>query len=478
MTMLVFILALLVSFYLAWLGRKHSNKSDVVLANHKLNKWLIGLSTGATANSGFVVTGAVGLGYIFGFKWLLLPIGWFIGDLVFWHFFPHRLNEHGRKVNASTISSILTEGLDKRSVSIIRKVVALLTIVCLVGYTMAQWVAGQKILAGAFNIHGTTAVIAFACVVVAYTSIGGFRGSVYADTFQALIRILGTSLALLMASYMALKSPEVFSSNLNSIPAELNYFSLLGDLSLFSAVGFTLGYGFASLGFGLGQPQITTRYLAGVSPSETKAAKWIYISYVQYTWFVMTVFGVILRGVMPEIEDPEQGFAVFFQIHFPGVVAGIVLADIFATMASTSNSLLVNMSQTIVNDVTKFTRLKINVDSQLVVLTVTLGAITTCLSLIVDSTVYGLALTSVALLAAGLAPAMIIKLFHWSHSGLSLLSAIICGFTVAVIWSALGYGASISEALPGILVGLVMNFVVEATTRESRPKESTQAKSL
>ena len=63
----------------------------------------VGLSAGATANSGFVVTGAVGLGYTMGAQWLVLPLAWLLGDVVFWSIFPNRINEVGRTASASTL---------------------------------------------------------------------------------------------------------------------------------------------------------------------------------------------------------------------------------------------------------------------------------------------------------------------------------------------------------------------------------------
>ena len=82
----VFAIALTVTFLAAIIGRLHAtqDRTDRDLAGRNLNRWLIGLSAGATGNSGFIVTGAVGLGYSGGVQWIMLPIAWLIGDLVFW----------------------------------------------------------------------------------------------------------------------------------------------------------------------------------------------------------------------------------------------------------------------------------------------------------------------------------------------------------------------------------------------------------
>jgi sodium/proline symporter len=89
---LIFVVTLLATFCAALLARKHTGKDEEDgLAGRKLNRWLVGLSAGTTANSGFIVTAAVGLGYVYGLQWVMLPISWLIGDLFFWYFFPARI---------------------------------------------------------------------------------------------------------------------------------------------------------------------------------------------------------------------------------------------------------------------------------------------------------------------------------------------------------------------------------------------------
>src|SRR5258708_6133139 len=102
-------------FVVALLGRRDSKRvTSAALAEHRLNRWLVGLSAGATANSGFVVTGAVALGYTFGAQWLLLPLSWLLGDLLFWLVFPNRINATGRAVNATTMTDVIVHGMKPR----------------------------------------------------------------------------------------------------------------------------------------------------------------------------------------------------------------------------------------------------------------------------------------------------------------------------------------------------------------------------
>jgi Na+/proline symporter len=461
----IFVFALAATFLASYLGWRHSThlKSDE-LSGQRLSKWLVGLSAGAAANSGFVVTGAVGLGYSFGPQWLLLPIAWLLGDIVFWAIFPERINRLGTAVKATTLTDIIVFGLPRVPRYLLKFLISTIVLTCLAGYVSAQWLAGQKFLQGAFGFTDFVSLFLFAALIVLYSAIGGFRGSVYADSLQAIIRILGTVVAVVAVLLAAHRDQKLFWKNLEA--AGPDFFMLLPHNSLFAALAFTLGFAAAALGFGLGQPQIVTRYLAGASPTETRSAWWIYISFVQFTWIAMTAFGVLLRGVMPNISDPETGLSIFFRSTMGPILTGIIVADIFATIAATSNSLLVAMAQT-----AKFDLLNAQPSSKtnalpLWPLVAVLGILTMILSTALQSSVVSLALSSVSLMGAGLAPAMIIRLFGWRHSASSLTLSVIMGFSAATAWKMIGLGAFINEAAPGILAGLLFNALAVALARE------------
>ena len=459
---IIFLSTLSLTFFAAYLGRKHSKGRGQGLADEKLNKWLIGLSAGATANSGFIVTGAVGLGYSFGPQWLFLPISWFLGDLVFWRFFPQRINAFGRQSGATTLSELLSSGLQGKYVRFISVLVTILILVCLGGYTTAQWIAGQKFVSGAFQFSTQASLLLFTILIVAYSSIGGFRGSVYADTVQAIIRIIGTLIAIGLMGWVVLSDLDAFSSNIEN--AGSSFIQILPGNSLFAFVAFVLGFGFAALGFGLGQPQLVSRYLAGSSPEDTKAAKWIYIGFVQFTWISMTLFGVLLRGVMPDVADPETGLSVFFASYAGSIVTGIIVADIFATIAATSNSLLVAMAQSVVHDILP-QREKLKSHKFLMTTTVLiLGLVTMGCALMLnnESSVFELAIGSVSLMGAGLAAPVLVKIIGLPHTDKSILISILAGVVSAVVWKYSGYSQVLNEAAIGIVLGFISNYLMNA----------------
>lgn len=471
----VFAATIVATFMVTFLARKHAAGIDgQSLASQRLNRWLIGLSAGATANSGFIVTAAVGLGYQYGAQWLLLPLAWLVGDTLFWAVFPGRINAFGQRVGARTLTDLIAGTEEGKTARLIAMLVGLIVVICLTGYTASQWMAGQKFVNGAFGFSPAVSLALFAGVIIAYTAIGGFRGSIYADSMMAVIRIFGTAIALWAVVHVARKDWLAFRASLDAAgPGFLDIFAMGKPLVI---AGFIGGYATASFGFGLGQPQIVSRYLAGRNQEETQAAWWIYIGFVQLTWIAMTVFGIVLRGVMPGISDPEAGLSVFFASNFGAILTGIIVADIFSTIAATSNSLLVAMAQSLKFDVIEraFPALK---SVPLAFFTLALGGLSMVASLLLHGSVMDVAVTSVAVMGAGLAPAVLVRVLAWRNTRLSLLAAIIAGVTAAVVWKASGASSVLNEAAPGILIGLAVNFACSRLALETElPVHSTGGK--
>ena len=466
----VFGLTILLAFGFSVLGRLRELQSHPRnVASQGLGRWLVGLSAGATANSGFVVAGAVGLGFTGGLHWVVLPLAWFLGDLVFWGLFPRRINAFGQRVGANTVADLITANFSGRSARVVRAIIAVVVICCLGGYTAAQWLAGEKFVTGAFGLGPQVALIVFAAIIVAYTVIGGFRGSVYTDSYQAVLRLGATTLAGGALIAVALRAPE---QTMHAIAAQgPQFLQAFPDMTAPAALGFVAGYAAAALGFGLGQPQVLTRYMSAASPDEVQGAKWIYIGFVQYTWIVMTLFGVLLRGVMPDLKDGETGLAAFFSAFMPPVLTGVIIADIFATIAATSNSLIVAMAQTLRHDL--IGGREGGKGWGLLIPTAIIGLATMALSLVIAGNVVTIALASVSILGAGLAPSVMARLLGWRHSPASIVASIAIGTGVAIAWKVAGFDGALNAAAPGMTAGLIVNYGFARLS--SRAPESASA---
>lgn len=455
-TILIFALFLMVTFGAAIYGGTKS-KSDHALAEQKLTRWQIGLSAATTGNSGFVVTGAVGIGYSYGAHWLLLPLAWLLGDLLYWKIFPPRINALAAKSKATTLSQLLTFDLHGTSAKCINALVAFLVVFLLGIYVSAQWLAGRKFMSGALSLSDEWALVLFAGTIVVYTAIGGFRGSVYADVVQAVIRLAGTFIALVAVVYVAYQNPAAFNGNIQA--AGTDFLSFFPDATLIPSVGFVAGWAAAAIGFGLGQPQVVSRYMAGASPVETRAAWWIYIGFLQITWIAMTGFGMLLRGVMPNIPDPEAGLSVFMAANFGPILTGIILADVYATIASTANGILVAITQVIQHDVVEYNSPMHLGKRSRQMLTIGLGLVTIILSFSLPGNVFTVVVGAASMLGASVGGAALIKVLGLRHSARSLLITIVVGLVSAYLWKTSPYGGLVNEAGIGISAGILANMV-------------------
>ena len=230
-----------------------------------------------------------------------------------------------------------------------------------------------------------------------------------------------------------------------------------------------IGFAAATLGLDLALPYLLVRMMATRSPGEARQAGWIYITFVQTNWVAMTLFGIILRTIMPDIPDPEQGLPVFAEMNLSPVVLGIVAGGIFATIASTIDAQLLVLSSSITVDlfpsyhsrfVAQFgTRYRVAV-------MVIIAAFVVFLALGVSSTVFTLILSTVAILGASLGLGMFIVISGIRTNSNAMIISMLAGLVVAVTWRSFGLSEIMLEALPGFLCGLLIHTIVMKRSRK------------
>ena len=455
----IFGLSLVATFVIALSGRMASRRdvADSDLAGRDLNKWLVGFSAAATGNSGFIVTGAVGMGYVSGLYGVLFPLGWLFGDLLFWFLIPERLNRLARNNDSTTLAELLGHGLTGPASRLFRVLVAVILMVFLATYTSAQWLAGQKFLSTAFAFNEYGAFFLFSVTIVAYSTLGGFRGSVYVDTMQAVISLVCTALAVAVVISFALGDRAGFEANMATTSTE--FFSLMPAGQITAGLGVLLGFAGAAFGFSLSQPQVMTRYFAASSPEETRGARWIYIGFVQFTWISMVLFGAVLRGVIPDIGDPETGLIEFFSRLAHPVLAGLIFAYIYAIIGSTANSIIVAVSQSIKRDILSGGAEGSAEQSTPFWIIGAVGVATIILSFALVGNVFTIATVSFSTVGAAIAGSVLIKVFDWRHSAGSLTMAVLSGLVAAYAWDAWGLDAFLNVAGVGIVVSLGVNWL-------------------
>ncbi|MGF1499769.1 MAG: sodium/proline symporter [Elainellaceae cyanobacterium] len=436
--------------------RQQGTVEDYLLASRTANPWLMGLSTVATSNSGYVFIGLIGLTYRIGIAAAWLIIGWILGDFLAWTVVHRRLRRVSEHIDAATVSSFLgQEGLEQRWLT----VTAAVTTVAFVGvYAATQLQAGSKALSVIFGWDYAAGIILGAVVVTIYCFAGGIRASIWVGSIQSV---------LMIASMLILVSIAVATSGgLTGLWAQLHEIDpTLLDLSppdlRFGLIPFALSWLMAGFGV-VGQPHVMRRVMAIDSSQNVYVARNVYtVLYIVFAIAALLV-GLASRVLLPELMsggDTELALPQLTQNLLPALLVGIVLAGLFAATISTADAQLLTCSAALTQDV--FPKA-----SQSVLLarlgTLLVSLIILAIALLGSDNVFVLATLAWSTLASGLGPLMVVRVLRLPVSTLVGLAMMAVGVATSLTWRlGLGLADSACEALPGMLAGALVYVVTQ-----------------
>ena len=205
--------------------------------------------------------------------------------------------------------------------------------------------------------------------------------------------------------------------------------------------------------------------MATKSPEETIKAKWIYLGFMQLTWITMSLFGLVMTVLLPDIADPEQALPLFARDFLHPVFAGAVVAGIFAAVASTLDAQLLVLSSCIGVDLMPgmYRRMtqKFGVNYHVVVtILVTLITGAFAIFIVSNTTVFNLIIFSASVLGATFGFAMLIKVMQWRSTPLAIATGVAAALLVTVGWRVYGLSQYMLEGFPGFLAGLIAHQLV------------------
>jgi sodium/proline symporter len=453
----------------SWQKKKHSTE-DYLMAGHVHGKLMIALSGAASAASGFIMIGAVGAGYTMGLTAVLMPLGWFLGDYIFWTFFPARINQKGRNYHCETIPEFIGYSSAQTNEPFVRKLLALICVIFLGLYAIGQFLAAGKAVTAVFDFSMTKAIIASGIIIAAYSAKGGLESSIPTQFLQALIMLFTTVGLLLIALYTG-QGPMHILEAIQALDPDL--LSLSGGKEYLLLTAFVFGFATSAFTFDFGQPHLLVRIMATKSPEEAIKAKWIYLGFMQLTWVSMSLFGLIMTVLLPEIADPEQALPVFARDFLHPILAGAVMAGIFAAVASTLDAQLLVISSCIGVDLLPelykrmVQRFGVNYHVAVTIL-VTVITGTLAIFIVGNTTVFTIIIFSASVLGATFGCAMFIAVMEWRSSPFAISVSVIVALITTVAWRFSGLSEFMLEAFPGFLAGLVTHqFLIWFTGKKS-----------
>lgn len=435
---------------------KHNDADGYFMADRALNKWQIGISAGATANSGFIVVGAVGMGYGMGLSSMLYPLAWLLGDLVFWFLFAEKIRNNNAVSQAITVPEALESNEPNNKLRIFS---ALVVLVLLMVYASSQFLASVKVISAFSDISAMWALVVSFLFVAAYSLWGGFKSSVWTDIAQGIMMLLLT-LGMIVWGVMEVGG---FSALWTAIVEQgSKYTDLFGGRGAWALLVFVFGFAFTGFGFSMSQPQVTTRIFAAQSAQTVKDAKWIYIGFLHFTWIGMCLIGIIAKVLLPELPDAEIALPVLAKTYFPDYIIGAVFVAMIATILSSVDSLLVASASAVTVDFGLDK--KVSNEKKILLYRISIlviGFITLLMSILMESTVFSAALFAATVLTASIGSAMVLLVLDLTKSSTTILVAVVVGLVTAILWRVLGYDTVVNDGLVGFIMALIISLGYE-----------------
>ena len=449
-----------------WASRDSGSVAGFYVAGKKLPSWVIAFSSNTTGESGWLLLGLTGMGYLVGFHALWIVLGEVIGVALAWSVVARPFKEFTDRYDAITVPDYLADRFRDRAHTI--RIVSAFIIFSMVGaYTAAQLTASGKAFSSFLGTSYEGGVLIGAGVILLYTSIGGFKAVAYSDVLQGVLMFLCLLVLPIVGIWHAGGWGALMADIGAADPALLRP---MGEHGL-SVTGVMSALSFAGIGLAfLGAPQLLTRFMAARGRGQILEGGVIAVFCIIVFDIGAVLTGVAGRALFPGLADHETILPVMSTELFPAIVAGVILVVVLAAIMSTVDSLLILASSAVVRDVFQKVFRPDFSDRQLSLigrcLTVVIGAGGLAVALPESRMIFWFVLFAWSGLASAFTPVVLCSLFWRRTTRAGAISGMIAGFATAVLWVVLvkEHVYDLYEMIPGFAAGFIVTIVVSLFT--------------
>ena len=462
-TVLVVYLGILAGLAI-WSRRETRTLSGFYLAGKKLPFWVVAFSTNATGESGWLLLGLSGMGYLVGAQAYWVVVGQMIGIGASWWLMSRRLKKLGDETDSITVPDVLAAKFTDKW-HLLRGAAVLIIVIMVTTYVTAQMVATGKAFSEFLGMHYETGVIVGSVIIIAYTFVGGYKAVSYTDVVQGILMLVGL-IAVPTAAIIASGGLQGVTESLQQQdPALLDMFAIVDrpvwiGIASFAAVGLPF----------IGVPQLLIRYMSARDDGEIRKARIMSLIVLFVFAFGAVTAGVAGRALYPGLDDPERIFPVISSNLFPPVIAGMLLVVVLSAIMSTVDSLLLLASSSVVRDTYQKIMGSEESDARLSnygkLVTIVIGVIAVVLAVQEPRVIYHFVLASWSGLGSAFGPAMLGILYYRRITWEGVLCGMLGGFLTSVAWLSFFKSSfhGLYEAIPGFIAGFVLTWAVSRMT--------------
>jgi len=426
---------------------------------------IVAISSVAAANSGFIMIAAVGYGYTVGLSALWMPFAYFVGDLFYWFVFAPRLIQRMKEKNKETLAELLASNTTGWTSLPLR--LAAIMIFLFVGLNaVSQYLVAEKAVSTFFDTPQMLTLVAIMVFSLAAILFGGVSSSIAVNVYQGGLMLAVALLSLASAIYFVFSGGELKTA-FTSSPS--GYWNLFGQFGEQSFVLFLIAFFFLGMSFAMTQPHVLARLASGKSELSIGAIRWRYLLLLQMMWVGMTLFGILLYILVPDLSDPEAGILVFGERFLPPFVLGALVAGIVAGALSTAESQLLVVSDALGLDIfskmaRRFRRKQMKVYDG--VFRVFCAGLVLLFALNSNSSVLELIIVAASSISAAFIVPIICVIFNINVDGRALGLSIFSGGTVCSVLGLSGAVPTGFEIVFGSLAAGTALLVVEIVLRK------------
>jgi SSS family solute:Na+ symporter/sodium/proline symporter len=444
-----FILAYL--FFLIIVGAYRSRlvktQDDFMVAGRRLSaKVLVGTLLATWIGSGSIIAGA-GLAYKKGFPALWFDAGVWVAIVIL-----YLVAGRARRFAQYTVPDILEARYNQYA----RVLGAITTIVAYTAIASYQFRAGGMVLNLVTGISVDQGIIITALFVIGYTVLAGMISVAYTDVVNGIVMILGIAFAL----PFLINHAGGWGSIVNALPKE--HFQVLGDMSLFEA----LGYSLPTMLLLLGESNMYQRFFSAKDENTAKRSVvgWIFGTILIETAIV--VLAIVGSAIFLGIE-PETVILHSARFGLPQIIGCVMLAAIVAIIVSTADSFLLVPSTNIIRDIyqrfinPKASQKKIVLYSRIVVI---LLGIIAFVQVRFFTTVLEMAIYAYTVYGVGITPAVMAAFFWKRATPAGGVTSIGAGMMTTILWKALGNPWGVPTVYPPLVLSLLCLIFVSLLT--------------
>jgi sodium/proline symporter len=320
-----------------WAGRRTYNAANFVIANRRLDSWLVSLSYAASIATPWMLLLVSAAAFTLGLAAVWIWGAFVAGAIVSAWFVAPRLRSVSLGESSVTLAQVLCAETGDRLQPMVVRSAVLITLVSLLLQIGAMLHGAQAFLIADLDLDLT----AWAALAVALMSICVFAGGLWAAAVSDAAQTIVTMLILMflpLPALVAIGGVDGFQAAMSALdPAMTDWF---GGKSGVVAVAFSAGL--FGIGFALpGQPQAVNRYMAAKDEATLRAVRWIAPAWIAALTGAAIFCGWCAAVLYAGLDNPEQTQAALAtRLLPPSLAAVLVLALLTAIVFSMGSHLL------------------------------------------------------------------------------------------------------------------------------------------